>query len=118
MCEKSVIRPGVTEEETSDEELPVDMDISLLKQQYNSIRDKQKLETRVVYFRRGERREFTARKTSVSLVFVVSVFVQLLTRVSQVSSSSPDILTLNLIFSDSVYTLDTTLYVMFDINMV
>ncbi|XP_007233944.3 uncharacterized protein LOC103039637 [Astyanax mexicanus] len=54
LCEESVIRSGaVPEEETSDDEAPTNMDIALLKEQYNSIREKQKRETRVVCFRKA-----------------------------------------------------------------
>ncbi|XP_072534991.1 uncharacterized protein [Salminus brasiliensis] len=54
LCEEPVIRSGAgLEEETSDDEAPTNMDIALLKEQYNSNRDKQKLETRVIYFRKA-----------------------------------------------------------------
>ncbi|KAL7887038.1 hypothetical protein AOLI_G00047590 [Acnodon oligacanthus] len=54
LCEESVIRSGAAQEETSDDEAPsTNMDIALLKQQYNSIKDKQKRETRVVYFKKA-----------------------------------------------------------------
>lgn len=35
--------------------LPTDMDIALLKEQYNSIREKQKRETRVICFAKGKK---------------------------------------------------------------
>lgn len=46
------------EEHTDTISLPTDMDITLLQQQYNSIREKQKRETRVICFAKGNKKNF------------------------------------------------------------
>ncbi|XP_066539748.1 uncharacterized protein C9orf152-like [Hoplias malabaricus] len=70
LCEESVIRSGAgKEEETSDDEtLNTSMDIALLKQQYNSIRDQQRRETRVVYFRKASNNEEISGNSLVNVV--------------------------------------------------
>ncbi|XP_017562304.1 uncharacterized protein C9orf152 isoform X2 [Pygocentrus nattereri] len=69
LCEESLIRSGAAQEETSDDEAPdTNMDIALLKQQYNSIKDKQKRETRVVYFKKAANNEEISGKSLVNVV--------------------------------------------------
>ncbi|XP_076827393.1 uncharacterized protein LOC143474019 isoform X2 [Brachyhypopomus gauderio] len=63
----AVIRSGELQETADGEDQTAKMDIALLKDQYNSIRDKQKRETRVIYFKNGSKQEITD-KSLVSMV--------------------------------------------------
>ncbi|XP_026858800.2 uncharacterized protein C9orf152 [Electrophorus electricus] len=72
-CDQAIRSGEFTEETTNDVEdetasVLTKMDIALLKDQYDSIRDKQKRETRVIYFKNASNDEEIADKSLVSMV--------------------------------------------------